>query len=846
MSWSWVHRVAGTGARTKRGRPTRHHVRLSLETLEDRLAPSVSVLGSFNGMSNTGYSQPNTSVAAGPNYVVETVNSSIAIYNKATGALVSQETLATLFNGLVTGDSGQFDPSVLYDDQAGRFVVAAQVYNSANQTSFVDIAVSSSSDPTQGFAQIHQIEVDDGWHYWSDNGKLGFNADAYVFSGNLAWFTQNGQYDDVVVTINKNSVLGQNNSTFTDSVTYLTGYASLVPARMHGSAPGGPMWLVETCPGGSSTITVTRMDNVLSAEPTFTDFLVPVNSYTEAQTNPLQPGGTIGADDCRALNVEWNNNNLVTAFNGGVGSDAAADWVEFSTSGSSPALVQQGDIHPAPGTAAYMPSIAVDALGDLGVTYMQSSATQYVSMYVTGRLASDPLGTLEAPALVAPGTSTMTNRVGDWSGISLDPSSPNTFWAGNEYGANFWSTWLCQFQLTASGTGNPPTVASPATAAPKPVAGTTTMLSVLGADASGESSLTYTWSLLSGPAGAPVPTFSANGTNAAKNTTVSFYQSGNYTFQVTITDPSGLTVTSSASVTVNQTLTGVTVTPGNATLSNGATQQFRAVALDQFGQVLATQPTFTWSDPGTIPGSISASGLYAAPSSGTGTDTVYATAGGITGTAAVTITARPPVITQAACSSQNPVTGTQTSLQFQASDPNGASLTYSWSVTGQPASARTPTFDNASSSQPKATFYQAGSYTFVVTVTDSLGLSASSSVTVSVVQTAKSISISPTNARVGQGGTVTFAAASLDQFGNAMSVQPSLTWQASGGTLTSTMGSNVTFVAGSPGNAQVKVSASNCRAQANITVTPTPAAPIVTQAASARAPRSRELALHCK
>ena len=500
--------------RTKRGRPTRHHVRLSLETLEDRLAPSVSVLGSFNGMSNTGYSQPNTSVAAGPNYVVETVNSSIAIYNKATGALVSQETLATLFNGLVTGDSGQFDPSVLYDDQAGRFVVAAQVYNSANQTSFVDIAVSSSSDPTQGFAQIHQIEVDDGWHYWSDNGKLGFNADAYVFSGNLAWFTQNGQYDDVVVTINKNSVLGQNNSTFTDSVTYLTGYASLVPARMHGSAPGGPMWLVETSPGGQQYDHRHAHGQRAQREPTFTDFLVPVNSYTEAQTNPLQPGGTIGADDCRALNVEWNNNNLVTAFNGGVGSDAAADWVEFSTSGSSPALVQQGDIHPAPGTAAYMPSIAVDALGDLGVTYMQSSATQYVSMYVTGRLASDPLGTLEAPALVAPGTSTMTNRVGDWSGISLDPSSPNTFWAGNEYGANFWSTWLCQFQLTASGTGNPPTVASPATAAPKPVAGTTTMLSVLGADASGESSLTYTWSLLSGPAGAPVPTFSANGTNA--------------------------------------------------------------------------------------------------------------------------------------------------------------------------------------------------------------------------------------------------------------------------------------------------------------------------------------------
>jgi hypothetical protein len=204
--------------------------------------------------------------------------------------------------------------------------------------------------------------------------------------------------------------------------------------------------------------------------------------------------------------------------------------------------------------------------------------------------------------------------------------------------------------------------------------------------------------------------------------------------------------------------------------------------------------------------------------------------GGLTGTQIL-----PPVITHQASCTVNPVTGTQTSLQFQASDPNGASLTYSWSVTGQPASAKTPTFDKPSSSQPKATFYQAGSYTFVVTVTDTLGLSASSSVTVSVVQTVKSISISPTNASVGQGGTATFAAAALDQFGNAMSVQPSFTWQVNGGSLSSTTGGSVTFVAGSPGTAQVKVSAGRCNAQANITVTTrTPAAPIVTQAASAQ------------
>src|SRR5439155_1559176 len=104
----------------------------------------------------------------------------------------------------------------------------------------------------------------------------------------------------------------------------------------------------------------------------------------------------------------------------------------------------------------------------------------------------------------------------------------------------------------------------------------TTNLSVLGADDTGESSLTYTWSVQSEPAGAPNPTFSANGTNAAKNTTATFYQAGTYTFQATITDPAGLTATSSVTVTVNQTATSLDINPGNATLPDNAGQQFTA------------------------------------------------------------------------------------------------------------------------------------------------------------------------------------------------------------------------------------------------------------------------------
>jgi len=192
---------------------------------------------------------------------------------------------------------------------------------------------------------------------------------------------------------------------------------------------------------------------------------------------------------------------------------------------------------------------------------------------------------------------------------------------------------------TTPPTNNPPTVAAAAAANPNPVTGTTAALGVLGADAdSGESSLSYQWSVVSVPAGAAAPTFSANGSNAAKNVTATFSKAGNYTFRATITDPSGASVASDVSLTVNQTATTINVGPSAASVANGLTQQFTASALDQFGAALTT-PAIAWSvDAGGL-GTVNGSGLYTAPATGAGAATVRATSGSVSGTAAVTVTA---------------------------------------------------------------------------------------------------------------------------------------------------------------------------------------------------------------
>src|SRR5262249_16859448 len=148
--------------------------------------------------------------------------------------------------------------------------------------------------------------------------------------------------------------------------------------------------------------------------------------------------------------------------------------------------------------------------------------------------------------------------------------------------------------------------------------------------------LTYAWSVTSAPAGAPAVAFSANGSNAAKNTTVTFHAAGSYTFKVTITDASGLTATSSETISVNQTLTSVAVSPTNVTLSQRSKQQFCAIAQDQFKNPLSTQPSFTWSLTGI--GSLSSTGLYTAPSdSNGGNGFIAASTGGVSGGASVMV-----------------------------------------------------------------------------------------------------------------------------------------------------------------------------------------------------------------
>ena len=100
-----------------------------------------------------------------------------------------------------------------------------------------------------------------------------------------------------------------------------------------------------------------------------------------------------------------------------------------------------------------------------------------------------------------------------------------------------------------------PTFVTPALATPATVIGTTTAPSRARRRRRGRVLAHLPLADTPRPDGAPSPTFNANDSNAAKNTTATFARAGAYTFQVTATDGAGYSATSRVSVTVGRTLT---------------------------------------------------------------------------------------------------------------------------------------------------------------------------------------------------------------------------------------------------------------------------------------------------
>ncbi|MEI8195241.1 MAG: dockerin type I domain-containing protein, partial [Phycisphaerae bacterium] len=129
-----------------------------------------------------------------------------------------------------------------------------------------------------------------------------------------------------------------------------------------------------------------------------------------------------------------------------------------------------------------------------------------------------------------------------------------------------------------------------------------------------------------------------------------------------------------------------------------------------------------------------------------------------------------------------------------------------------------------------ATFTKAGNYSFQVTLTDAGGLTTTSSVNVTVNPTLTSIGVTPATATVVSGQTRQFTATGYDQFGTALTVQPTFTWSVVSG-VGSVDASGLYTASYAAGSASVKATSGSINNTAAVTVTN--AIPTVATAAAA-------------
>jgi hypothetical protein len=406
---------------------------------------------------------PDPNGAAGDTQYVQWVNTSFAVFDKATGAVVYGPVAGNI---LWLGFGGQCelrndgDPIVLFDQIARRWVFSQFAVSGGAGNYYQCLAVSTTSDAT-GTYNRYAFPMPNV----NDYSKIAVWPDAYYASSNLFMGVMGAFVSGYACAFDRTRMLAGSAAT---AQCFQAGaaFGGLLPSDLDGSTPP---------PAGSPNYFLALDTNALDLWSFHVDFaapgnssfrgptLIPVATYSQAcggGTCVRQPGTSQQLDslgDRLMHRLAYRNfgryDTLVVNHSVDNGGPAAVRWYEVRNPGATPTVYQQGTYAP-DATSRWMGSIGMDAVGNVAVGYSASSSSIHPSVAYTGRLASDPLGTLQAESLIVSGAGSQTtpiNRWGDYSGLTIDPIDDCTFWYTNEYlqttGQFNWSTRIASFKF---------------------------------------------------------------------------------------------------------------------------------------------------------------------------------------------------------------------------------------------------------------------------------------------------------------------------------------------------------------------------------------------------------------
>jgi hypothetical protein len=433
-------------------------------------APAPAASNSFDGLDFTNWGAghpPDTNGDVGPQYYVQTINTSVGIYNKSDGSRVT----AFIFNSLMSQgnfgnlcDTSNFgDPVVLYDTFEDRWIITDFAFNLSGGNvvapEFQCFAVSKSGDPVAGGWNFYSVQVNGGL---GDYPKFGIWPDGLYMSANIFNFGAGGAFQNVRVwAFNKAQMYAGAPTVQILSFDAPAAEFTLLPsnARLQtGTPPPGSPNYFSVVAQFLNTVSVYKFHvdwNNISTSTFSGPFLsLTATSWSQllaANQTEQSPGNKLDTLYFRLMmqnqytnfgGVEslWNAHTV--GASGATSAQAAVRYYEVKvTGGTVEANASQAFTYSPDATVfRFMPSVAVDRAGDMAIGYSATNATLNPAIRYAGRLAGDPINSItqtEQSLIEGTGTQSGTcgatcTRWGDYSAMTLDPDGC-TFWYTNMY-----------------------------------------------------------------------------------------------------------------------------------------------------------------------------------------------------------------------------------------------------------------------------------------------------------------------------------------------------------------------------------------------------------------------------
>jgi len=435
-----------------------------LDQVPSAWAADVTVVTTYPANKGPGWKQTiDVAGAVGPKHVVDFDEGGFVVHDKMTGRELQRFSPEEFWRQVEPAKSlnpqtVSNDPRILYDPLSERWFACAAGAPLAD----CFLAVSTSADPTRPWkgTKLPLPPIDPYMKMGVDKNAL------YVCScnGNPDWRQAMNCYviPKSDVTAPGGPVLGHG-QTFTKLPMALMPAMDLDPNK---PADAPEVLLVNEFSEGVCgklylyKITWSGLTATISAPLT-----IPLRKtyLTPSDNNAVQPapGPKLRAGGGnRRLESAFVHKGSVFGCNGAKltpNSRPGILWYEVRISDG--ALLQEGFVDD-PKSDYLHPSLAVDSRGNIGLGCTRTSETEFPSVYVMMRAATDPANTMRAPILAVPGTTyyryagIQAINLSHYSTTCIDPSNPDLLWTYQAYGNSTvdkqWCTAWAAFSLSSA------------------------------------------------------------------------------------------------------------------------------------------------------------------------------------------------------------------------------------------------------------------------------------------------------------------------------------------------------------------------------------------------------------